>query len=167
MSLADALFWLHGFVIVAAMLAGLTTRSSERTSVAWFLVGSSALVGVFVLLGAFVIAIAHLLFCAGFGLLLFFVIDAVEEPTGEASGSDVSHWLVVLLGLGGAVFLATTVIGLVPETRGAAGEGLAAVTFADVGRTVLVDNGLATMATGLVLLAATLGAGFLARRGLD
>lgn len=167
MGFATILFWLHAGVIVAAALAGLTTRRGIRTSTAYLLLSLSAIVGVLVLLGAHVVAIAHFLFCAGFGLLVFFVIDVGDEGRLRDPNASASHWLVILLGLGGAALLATTLMQVVPGGPERSADAAAASSFASVGRVVLVDQGLATVAAALTLLVATLGAGFLARRGID
>jgi len=167
MTLEAALFWLLGFAIVCAATAGIVTRSGARTRAAWFLLSSSALVGVFVLLGAYAIALAQLLFCTGFGLLLFFVIDMLAETADPVSQDSDFPWWVIVLGVSGATLLATTVAGFLPEANGLDLVSTGGGSFGSIGRQVLVDNGFATLATALALLAATIGAGFLARRGLD
>lgn len=176
MTLPSLLFYVHCSVVLGAALAGLTTTRGPRTSVACFLLSMSSLVGILILLGAHVIAIAQLFFCAGLGLVYFFVIDVVDveegagEPASPGSASGSWQWLIIMLGIAFASAIGSLLFDILPSSGGPT-RVLTAVagtrSFEVVGIAVLIDQGTALIGVGLLLLAALIGAGFLARRGID
>lgn len=168
MTLPTAFFYLScAVVLVAAAVALLTTRG-PRTSLAFFLTSMISLVGVFISMGAHVIAVFHLLFCASLGLIFFFAIDLVGDFTdpapSESRGSGL-RWLVVVLGFVGASLMAGLLYQMTPEGRIGDPVGGAGSSFESIGVMVLVEQGVAVLGVGLLLLAAAIGAGFLANRG--
>lgn len=191
LTLPSFLFYMHCIVALGAALAGSTitftatsrmtsaAQRGARTSVACFLLSMSSLAGILILLGAHVVAIAQLIFCAGLGLVYFFVIEGVgaadvvegtraRVSQGTAKGSW--QWLIIILGIAFASAIGRLLFDILPSRRDST-EQLA--TFGDqqgfevVGIAVLIDQGIALIGVGLLLLAALIGAGFLARRGLD
>lgn len=176
MTLPSFLFYVNCSVVLGAALAGLTTTRGERTSVACFLLSMSSLVGILILLGAHVIAIAQLFFCAGLGLVYFFVIDVVDgaedagERASQGSSSESWQWLITALGIAFASAIGSLLFDILPS-RGGSTRVLTAVagtrSFEIVGIAVLIDQGIALIGVGLLLLATLIGAGFLARRGID
>ncbi|MFT5441503.1 MAG: NADH:ubiquinone oxidoreductase subunit 6 (subunit J) [Myxococcota bacterium] len=173
MTLYDALFYLNSLVVVGFAIAGLVTPSGERTRVACFLVSMSSLTGVFLLLGAPVIAIAQLLFTSGVGLIYLFVNDLMGGQDDEASALTAPaswNWLVVVLGTLGAGAVGSRLFSVITSSADVT-HAIAATTggtsFAQLGYTVLVDNGIAVLGVAMLLLASLVGSGFLARRGLD
>ena len=161
-------------VLVAAAIALLGT-SSSRASLACFLVSMFSLVGVLLGIGATVVAIAQLLFAASLGLVCLFAMDTVAGPANATDPSEPSwHWLVAVFGVAGACAMGGLLVNLLdvlPPTLAAdqimtlASAVPHANAFEAVGLSVIVDNGLALLALGLVLLASAVGAGFLASRG--
>lgn len=170
------LFALHCVVILGAAIAGLLSRRGTRTSLAWFLLSMSSLAGVFVMLGAHVIAIAQLFFCAGVGLVCWFAVDDSADD-GESLDRESSegparswHWLIITLGVAGASLMWASLERLIPGNI--FGTSQVAVvpssgSFEAVGYTVLVDQGVALLVVGLLLLGALVGSGYLVRRGSD
>jgi NADH:ubiquinone oxidoreductase subunit 6 (subunit J) len=134
-----------------------------------------SLVGVLLGIGATVVAIAQLLFAASLGLVCLFAMDTVAGPANATDPSEPSwHWLVAVFGVAGACAMGGLLVDLldvVPPTLAAdqittlASAAPHANAFEAVGLSVIVDNGLALLALGLVLLASAVGAGFLASRG--
>jgi NADH:ubiquinone oxidoreductase subunit 6 (subunit J) len=126
-------------------------------------------------IGATVVAIAQLLFAASLGLVCLFAMDTVAGPANATDPSEPSwHWLVAVFGVAGACAMGGLLVDLldvVPPTLAAdqittlASAAPHANAFEAVGLSVIVDNGLALLALGLVLLASAVGAGFLASRG--
>lgn len=190
MAWSTVLFYAFSVVILVSAIVGLSFRWGTRASVAWFQLSMGSLAGVFVLLGAHVIAIAQLFFCAGIALICFFAIDdstddqqkiaeasSVDDESGETQGRAIGggafgswHWLVVTLGIAGAISMWAMLFGLVPGDL--SGSQLHSAKFGpqafeSVGYTLLVDQGIALLGVGLLLLGASIGAGYLARRGLD
>lgn len=161
-------------VLVAAAIALLGT-SSSRASLACFLVSMFSLVGVLLGIGATVVAIAQLLFASSLGLVCLFAMDTVVDPANATDPSEPSwHWLVAVFGVAGACAMGGLLVNLLdvlPPTLAAdqimtlASAVPHANAFEAVGLSVIVDNGLALLALGLVLLASAVGAGFLASRG--
>jgi NADH:ubiquinone oxidoreductase subunit 6 (subunit J) len=133
----------------------------------------SSLVGILILLGAHVIAIAQLFFCIGLGFVYFFVIGVVEDPEPRASQGSTPEswqWLIIMLGLAFASAMGSLLFEILPGGRDAMQpivRGSDPGSFEVVGLAVLVDQGIALVGVGLVLLAAVIGAGFLGRRGVD
>ena len=160
-------------VLVSAAIALLGT-SSSRASLACFLVSMFSLVGVLLGVGATVVAIAQLLFAASLGLVCLFAIDTVAGPANATDPSESSwHWLVAVVGVAGACVMGSLLVDLldvVPPTLAAdqvtalASAAPHTNAFEAVGLSVIVDNGLALLVLGLVLLASAVGAGFLASR---
>ncbi len=178
------LFSLHCVVICTAALVGIFTTRGVRTSISCFLLAMSSLAGVFVLLGAHAIAIAQLFFCAGIGLAYFFVaevLDAAGDGPGRDSKSPRPHswqWLIIMLGIAGATTMGDLLFGLLSADAPTHSPGVASSTrvladatgqgsFAAVANTVLVEQGIALIGVGLLLLTALVGGGYLGRRGLD
>lgn len=165
-------FYLNcGVVLVAAAIALLGARS-VRESLAYFLVSLFALVGVLVSIGATVVAIAQLLFCTSLGLVYFFASGTIGEasrkqPDDRDPGSW--HWLVVALGVAGACTMASLLFEVAPAATPSrvsemASTGVPPGSFERIGIELIVRDGLALLAMGLVLVASAVGAGFLASR---
>ncbi len=162
-------------IVVSSALAVGTSRG-ERMRVVLLLLSSTFLATLFALLGATTIALALFLVTAGQGLVLFHFIGALEPAANslpaqpKADRSAASHWLLIVLGIGGGAYMASAVwlsdAGLSSEF--VKGERIAshAAGFADVGRVVVVDHGVTTLLAALILLAVTVAAGFLVKRGL-
>lgn len=159
-----------GVVLASAGMALLGTRD-VRTSLAYFLASMFALVGVFLFVGAQVVAIAQLLFCLGLGLACFFALDAVDDPDDE--GSRVSDprswsWITIVFGVAGTCLMASLLFEVAPRV---ASDGPAPSpkgdAFSAIGVEVIVRDGLALLGVGLVLVASAVGAGYLASRGQD
>lgn len=173
MDVPSLLFYLHCFVVLAAALVGLTTTRGARTSVACFLLSMSSLVGILILLDAHVIAIAQLLFCGGLGFVTFFVIGVVDRSGARASSRSTPEswqWLIVMLGVAFAGAIGSLLFAILPrggDTPPHVMHGAANGSFEVVGLAVLIDQGIALVGVGLLLLASLIGAGFLARRGVD
>lgn len=196
MTWPSTLFALHCVVVLGAAMAGLFSRGGTRTSIFWFLLSMGSLVGVFILLGAHVIAIAQLFFCAGIGLVCLFVVgdvvgDVVENVVEDFDGGSSSdsmndpecldrrstdnaprswHWLMVTLGVAGASLMSIALFRFIPgKLLGTPHEAWPAssTSFEAVGYTVLVDQGVALLMVGLLLFGALIGAGYLVRRGFD
>ena len=168
MTLASAFFYISCAVVLVAALVALLTTRGPRTSLAFFLTSMLSLVGVFISMGAHVIAVFHLLFCASLGLIFFFVIDLVGDPTEPVPSESREpgwRWLVVVLGFAGASMMAGLLYQLTPEGRVGDQVVGAGASFESIGVTVLVEQGVAVLGVGLVLLAAAIGASFVANRG--
>lgn len=162
MDATSLFFYLNCGVVVVAAAVGLLVTRSPGASLAYFLVSMFSLVGVFLFVGATVVAIAQLLFCVGTGLVYFFAIDSVDDASGEPSWS----WLAILLGVAGACLMATLLFEVTPGgTDVLAGGPTGRSSFGAIGLEVIVHDGLALLAVGLVLLSSAVGAGFLASRG--
>jgi NADH:ubiquinone oxidoreductase subunit 6 (subunit J) len=170
MEMPSLLFYLHCIVVLVAALVGLTTSRGARTSVACFLLSMSSLVGILILLDAHVIAIALLLFCGGLGFVAFFVIGLADHSAERASPPESWQWLIVMLGLACAVAIGSLLLEILPSSENAVEHAVppaAQSSFEVVGLAVLIDQGIALVGVGLLLLASLIGAGFLARRGVD
>jgi NADH:ubiquinone oxidoreductase subunit 6 (subunit J) len=130
----------------------------------------SSLVGILILLDAHVIAIALLLFCGGLGFVTFFVIGLADRSAERASPSESWQWLIVMLGVAFAGAIGSLLFAILPrggDTPPHVMHGAANGSFEVVGLAVLIDQGIALVGVGLLLLASLIGAGFLARRGVD
>lgn len=170
MDMPSLLFYLHCIVVLVAAFVGLTTSRGARTSVACFLLSMSSLVGILILLDAHVIAIALLLFCGGLGFVTFFVIGLADRSAERASPSESWQWLIVMLGVACAIAIGSSLFEILPSSGNAvehAAPRAAEGAFEVVGLAVLIDQGIALVGVGLLLLASLIGAGFLARRGVD
>jgi NADH:ubiquinone oxidoreductase subunit 6 (subunit J) len=182
MTWLSILFVLHCVVILGAAIAGLLARGGTRTSIGWFLLSMSSLAGVFIMLGAHVIAIAQLLFCAGVGLVCWFAVDDsvdVQIDVDDAESRDRAlrdsaptswHWLIVTLGIAGASVMWTSLENFIPHKLFRVPQDSlirGSRSFEAVGYTVLVDHGVALLVVGLLLLGALVGSGYLVRRGTD
>ncbi|MDP6978779.1 MAG: NADH-quinone oxidoreductase subunit J [Myxococcota bacterium] len=163
-------------VLVSGALA-VATSWGERMRTALLLISSGLLATLFAVLGATSIALAQLLVTAGQGLVLFYFVGAldpgseVSTPEASADKSAPSHWLLIVLGIGGGAFMASAVwfteAALLPEFD--KGERIASHTagFAEVGRVVVADHGVTTLLAGLILLSVTVTAGFLVKGRLE
>ena len=180
-NMPSLLFGLHCIVVLVAALVGITTSRGPQTRVACFLVSMSSLVGILILLDAHAIAIAQLFFCIGTGLVTFYVIGVVSDA-GEVEASDQSEeraasesdppswqWLIIMLGLAIAISIGSLLIDVLPTRGSAASHGLqmSEQSIEAVGLALVIDQGIALVGVGLLLLACMIGAGFLARRGVD
>lgn len=171
--MSTLIFYLNcGLVLLTAAIAVLGARG-VRESLAYFLVSMLALVGVFIFVGAPVVAVAQLLFCAGLGLIYFFAIESVDESARASSPTSDPHswnWLAILLGVAGACLMASLLVEVAPSKVSSDGlEQVARVTeargaFEAIGIEVIVGSGLALLGVGLVLVASAVGAGFLASK---
>lgn len=166
-------FYLHCIVALVAALVGVTTNRGARTSVSCLLLSMSSLVGILILLDAHVIAIAQLFFCLGIGFVSFFVIGVVDHPQERALPGPTPRswqWLLITLGVAFAAAIGSLLFEMLPSAGDAAlqvGQRSAQQSFALVGLALLTDQGIALVGVGLLLLGSLIGAGFLARRGVD
>jgi NADH:ubiquinone oxidoreductase subunit 6 (subunit J) len=176
-------FYLHCIVALVAAVVGLVTTRGARTSMVSFLLSMSSLVGILILLGAHVIAIAQLFFCVGLGFIFFFVVGVVDVEVVDvtvvdqpeervARGSSVRswQWLVIICGIGFATVIGSLLFEILPNGGGASTQAVSEVALGSsesVGLAVLIDQGVALVGVGLLLLASLIGAGFLTRRGVD
>jgi NADH:ubiquinone oxidoreductase subunit 6 (subunit J) len=113
------------------------------------------------------------LFTSGVGLIYLFVNDLMGGQDDEASALTAPaswNWLVVVLGTLGAGAVGSRLFSVITSSADVT-HAIAATTggtsFAQLGYTVLVDNGIAVLGVAMLLLASLVGSGFLARRGLD
>lgn len=173
MNFASVAFYTNSFVCIALAIYGLLATRSERTRVGCLLLSIGSLSGVFLLMGAQVMALAMLFFSAGVGLVVFFVNDLLGDAEGDAaalSSTGSWNWLVLVMGVLGASVAGLWLFELV-SSGGSTGEAQAhsasATGFSSVGQLVLTDYGVALIGIALLLLASLIGAGFLARRGID
>jgi hypothetical protein len=97
----------------------------------------------------------------------------VDRPEGRvARGSSVRswQWLVIICGIGFATVIGSLLFEILPNGGGASTQAVSEVALGSsesVGLVVLIDQGVALVGVGLLLLASLIGAGFLTRRGVD
>lgn len=173
MIFANVVLMLVALIALASASIAIATGKGERVRGAFYLVSMLALSLLFALLGATTLALVQLFVCAGQGFLLFHAIGYAQgfferDPEADRTRpASASHWLLIVLGIGGGVGLAAAIgrpfASLVSTVSTEAATPHALPAFADVARMVLVDYGIPTLMVALLLLAATVAAGFLVR----
>lgn len=176
MTMGSLLLIVSALIALVSASIAVATGRDERARARWMLATSVALASVFALIGAVPLALALLFIAAGQGLITLHAIDVVEALDAAADTSPAplrvapSHWLLIVLGIGGGVWLANVTGTAVANTAQPNAEealGGVAAGFADVASVVLVEHGFATILVALLLLAVSVAAGFLAVRESD
>jgi NADH-quinone oxidoreductase subunit J len=148
-------------VVVLAASLGVVLSRNLFHAVLWLALALVGTAGVFVLLHAeFLAAVQVLLYAGGVVTIVVFAIMLTERLVGE-SLRQTNRGMVAGLGVAAAVFVgvAATVL-RAPRPPAPPGPGL---TTAALGRAVLTDWVLAFEILGVLLVAALLGALYLAR----
>ncbi len=171
--LVEGIFWLFsGVAILSAFLC--ITRRSPVASALWLVITLFSLAGLFVLLDAQFVAVVQVIAYAGAIMVLFlFVIMLLN--LGRDGPGDMKGWpgRIVALVLGALVVGPLLVLrNILPDERLRMGEGEMARLTEEMGAVHVVaeplfrDYLVPLQITGLLLLAAIMGAVVLAKRKL-
>lgn len=164
--MADFLFYLFAFVTVLAAAGVVLNRNAVNAAVCLLLsfVGLAAL---FVLLGAYFLALLQVLVYAGAVVVLFLFIIMLFDVQGGDSRRP-HRWMATAAGVIAFALLATGVLSLARHAGlpapGLAGAPAGGATLKDFGYQLFTTYLLPVQVTGFLLLLAMLGVTVLSRK---
>ena len=108
---------LYGLAILTVMAAGFAVAIArdERSRARWLLATSVGLAGVLALVGAVPLSLVLLFVAAGQALVTLYavsVVQSLDRSSQESPGrraAAASHWLSIVLGIGGGLYLASAI----------------------------------------------------------
>ena len=165
------IFYLFALLMIGSALAGVVVARRGSSIVVAFLLSMISLSGIFAVLDAHLLAVAQLLMSSTLGLLLYFTNGTLLGFRGGATDLPQPspwRWSVAMAGVGVTGWLGSFLFRVsrnvsqeVGTVSGSLGEpvGLGVLMFG--------DYAIAVVGIGFLILSALIGAGYLARQGLD
>jgi NADH-quinone oxidoreductase subunit J len=158
---ADALLWVFGFVMIFAGLLVVTMRDIIRCGLA-MIVCFGALAGIYVILGAPLIAAAQVIVYIGaISVLILFAIMLTQDKIG--SNRLVFQTQAAPAAVAAIVIAVLVALAAAGTNWGAVGEAVRIAT-GDLAKLLFGNYVLAFEAVSVLLLAAVIGGVFLAKR---
>jgi NADH-quinone oxidoreductase subunit J len=163
MTLYGVIFYLLGFIVVAATALAITRRHTVH-AVVYLIISFFGTAPLFYLLGAPFLAILEVIIYAGAIMVLFlFIIMMLRiEPSGKATWTYVRQWLPAVIM--GAASLAAIVLILLTEPQAALPLQAASASPLQFGRFLFEKYWFAVEIASFLLFAALVGALYLGRR---
>lgn len=160
-------------LLLGSALVGVVVARRGNALVGAFLLCMISLSGMFALLDAHLLAVAQLSMSLTLGLLLYFsngILLGFHSGADDLPKPGPWRWLVAMVGVG-----VTSGLGMVLYRLSAAVPGKtdssnlpdALSRSGALGAAMFGDYAIAVVGVGFLLLSALIGAGLLARRGLD
>ena len=169
----DVTFFFLASLLLGSDCLGVVVARRGDAIVGTFMLCMLSLSGIFALLDAHLLAVAQLVMSMGLSLLLYFsngVLLGFRAGAGDLPKPGPRRCLLAMSGVGvssGLGIVLHRLSGEVPNAVVYVGSSSALRGTGDLGSAMFGDYAAAVVGVGFLLLSALIGAGFLARRGLD